>query len=252
MNAKKIDKLPAVDSGFIDMHSHILHGVDDGSTSIEQSKSMLSIAYKENIRIICATPHYGNGNAKSLSCLNEKIAELRVAAAEVAPELEIVPGNELYYSEDAVEALKKGRCSTLAGGDYVLVEFHPAQVYQEIRQGLHRLQAEGFRPVLAHIERYRCLRDKGERLDDLMKMGVYTQINASSVGKSADSGTRRFVKRVFRYGQVNLIATDTHNDCDRPPVLRNCVEYITAKYGRAYCDRLLRDNPMRILLSENI
>lgn len=167
--------------GFIDIHSHILPGLDDGAKSPEETQRILQLAYQEGIRAIIATPHFVSGKksvspqriAEAVYCLRERLDEWKLP-------LELYPGNEVFYQSEAADWLEAGGICTLAQSRYVLAEFHPTTEYAYLRDGLWKLLSYGYYPILAHTERYDCLFQRKERLEEIKKRGGFIQVNASS------------------------------------------------------------------------
>ena len=136
----------------IDVHAHILPGVDDGSENWNESIEMLRMAYEQGIRTIIATPHYHQG--QDIERLKETTGILRQEAQKLDPEYGIFLGQELMDSEGILDELRKGRALTMAGSRYVLIEFLPNVSYSRLYQRLRQLQGAGYIPILAHAERY--------------------------------------------------------------------------------------------------
>lgn len=118
------------------------------------------------------TPHYKpmHHNA-SPATIRRLISEIEEKLKEEKIEIQLYPGNEIYYHSEAVSQALEGRLCTMAGSSYVLVEFNPMDEFEYIRNGLYQFLAEGFRPVLAHVERYRCMTGKADRAEELTGMG---------------------------------------------------------------------------------
>lgn len=235
---------------FIDLHCHILPGVDDGASSRSQSIEMLKIAYDNGFRTICATPHYRQRRfVNDIEKLKDEVRWLQQEAIRLKIPVKICLGNEIYYCQELLENLEIGKCLPLAGTKYVLVEFHPAVDYIYLQRGLKEIRLGGYRPILAHIERYDCMyKDGVAYAEELMDMGVVIQVNASSLKDGFK--TSRFVKKLLKYELVQLIATDSHSDGTRSPNIESCVSYITKKYGQDYVEDLLHHNPKKILENE--
>lgn len=247
------NKFSHYDFPFIDIHSHILPDIDDGAASANETRNMLVIAYSENIRCVYATAHFRSGwNVMNADEYNKKLDLVREIGQSTAPDLQIISGNELYYNDDAVTALKGGYCRTLAQSQYILVEFHPRQDFRELRLGLSRLISAGYWPVLAHIERYNCLRYGFRYIDELLNMRVYMQVNADSVTQNTILGAGAWIRRLMAADQIHFVATDSHNDGSRPPRLIKCANYIAGKFGVEYVKKLLYDNPLKIINNEYI
>ncbi len=235
---------------FIDLHCHILPGVDDGASSRSQSIEMLKIAYKNGFGTICATPHFREPRfVNEIEKLQEEVRWLQEEANRLKLPIKILLGNEIYYGQGILEKLENGKCLPMAGTKYVLVEFHPAVDYRSLQRGLKEIRLGGYRPILAHIERYACMYNDGiSYAEELIDMGVVIQVNASSFKDGFK--TARFVKKLLKYELVHLIATDSHSDGTRSPNIESCVSYITKKYGEDYVEELLSHNPKKILNNE--
>lgn len=233
-----------------DLHCHILPGVDDGAKDKKESEKMLRIAYKEGIRKIVATPHYYCGmEAGELEKRTAAYQWLCSRAAEVSSDMEIYLGAEIYYESGILDELKMGRVPTVNDTRYVLVEFPVNIDYNYIFHAVQNLQYIGFRPVLAHIERYDALQ-REERVSSLVDSGVYMQVNASSVSGKNGWSTKKYLLRLMKLDLIHLIGTDAHSSAKRQPLMRDCINYIDKKMGRSYRDRICYDNPARIVKGE--
>lgn len=234
-------------SGFIDIHNHLLPGVDDGPKSIEQSINMLRIAYAEGIRTIIATPHYQEGRYMvSKVALEQKLTEVITAAKKAGIPMDIFLGCEIYYSHECVRLLKEKVIPTMAGTKYVLVEFMPLADSRYIKNALQEILLEGFRPILAHIERYEALTKDYAFIEDLLDLGVYTQVNAASLTGESGKSLRLVTKKLLKNNMVQFVATDAHNEMKRVPKIKKCYEILRKKYGEVYAGELLRENQINL------
>lgn len=185
----------------IDIHSHIVFDVDDGPKSIEDSKALLREAYNQGVRMIVSTSHRRKGMFETPE---EKIAtnfiKVREIAKEVADDLVIAYGAEIYYTLDVLEKLEKKEIPTLNDSRYALIEFSMHTPYREIHTGLSNILMLGITPVIAHIERYDALENNEKRVRELIDMGCYTQINSYHVLKPKLFGEQyKFMKKRARY-----------------------------------------------------
>ncbi|SHO49549.1 CpsB/CapC family capsule biosynthesis tyrosine phosphatase [Anaerocolumna xylanovorans] len=236
----------------IDIHCHILPAVDNGSVSMDQTKRMLKIAYEEGITYIIATPHYGAGcvNTGKLE-LEDKLEQVRRAAKEIDTEFQIELGNELYYSQDIAEHLRKGKARTLANTRYCLVKFPEDEEYALMRAGLHSLLVQGYYPVLSHVEGYRCFYENYEDIARLINLGVYMQMNIRSLtGNSLDPRVR-FARRLMAYGMVHFIGTGSRSDYTQSLHVRKGLAFISRGYGEEV-KRTLLENTNKLLLNRKI
>jgi len=240
--------------GFIDIHSHILPNVDDGSKSLEQSLNMLKIAYEEGIRIIIATPHY---KVDRCECSYEKVKDsynlLSEAMKKDYPDMEIYLGNELMNTEEVENLYKKGNIMTLAKSDYILVEFYPSVSVRELHEMVNSILLMGKIPVIAHVERYACLLEDIEQIYELKEYGAVIQVNTGSVNSKKGGRTvKKFLKKIFKENLVDIIATDAHSDGHRAPYMKDAARYISKKYGEDYSRLLTMENPEKILKNLSI
>jgi protein-tyrosine phosphatase len=238
-------------SQWIDIHNHLLPAVDDGAVSLDQTRRMLQIAYEEGIHLIIATPHYGAGCCNmDKEILLRKLELVQKEAGLIDPGFEIELGNEVFYSEDITEHLRQKKAMTLAGTRYVLVEFAKADDYQTIRTGIHRLLMYGYLPVLAHVERYHCLYENYEGIYELIRLGAYMQMNISSIipGKHGSG----FCRRLLEYDLIQLMGTDSHSDFIRAPKIKDGIRIIRKKFGVEVLNRLMFENPVKLLKNQYI
>ena len=131
--------------------------------------------------------------------------------------MRIYPGSELYYHLELTDKLSEGKVLTLAGSRYILVEFGVDVPYREMYQALSRLRMEQYHPILAHVERYRCLR-KSERLEEVKKSGVLLQMNQKAFQKGLLDETGRWSRQQLVKGEIDFIASDMHNLTSREPL----------------------------------
>ena len=235
----------------IDVHCHILPGVDDGAKNLAETEEMLRTAYSEGIRKIVATPHFSEGMTEDLRQRkkNAYAATARLAR-KIAQDFEILPGGELFYSEGAVAELKAGRIWTMNHSRYVLTEFPIFANFTYIRQAVQNLQYAGYDPILAHIERYASLADE-EAILTLREMGVLLQVNASSLMIKAGWKERRRLLHLLKKKYIHLIGTDAHGSRRRRPLMRDCAAYIEKKTDRSYCLELCEKNAEKIIRREH-
>ena len=183
---------------YMDMHTHILPGIDDGSQTIGQTTNMLRTAYDEGIRVIVATPHFGIRNPGiTIAGAKEALAEAQKKADEITPGIKIILGSELYYSDGIIDSLERGECPTIGGTSYALVEFSTRESRERISQCIQEMVWKGYRPIIAHLERYRCLEGDIEAVRALVDRGAAVQINcrsfldgAAAAAARAEAGSR--------------------------------------------------------------
>lgn len=237
--------------GYIDIHSHILQGVDDGSQSMEQSLEMLNIAAKQGIRKMILTPHNKAGHRNvSVAGIHKRLKVLQDEVNKLNIPITLYPGTEIFYRDGVVEELEEGTVCTLAGSKYVLVEFHPMEQFSYIRTAVYELVSNGYVPILAHIERYICLAGHLERISELIDRGALMQVNASTVTGGMGYKNKQQVKKMLKAQLVHFVASDAHDSKKRSPNLADAANYLSKKYGESYASKLLHNNGMLIIDGE--
>lgn len=235
----------------IDLHCHVLPGIDDGSQSMEQTMEMLRIASREGIEAIIVTPHYKEGRrnadistiVKCMQGVQEKIEEQGLG-------VRLYPGNEIFYFDGVEELLEQDRVLTLNGTDRVLVEFSPTEEYTYIRNSLDNIRAQGYVPVLAHVERYECMVKHPEHVKELKHMDVEIQINASSVQGKLGRKVQQFLYQLLKDRCVYYVGTDAHNAESRAPEFQECYQMLKKKFDAAYIEEIFYENALAVIEAE--
>lgn len=230
--------------GWIDIHAHILPGVDDGAEDWKTAVRMLEMSYEQGVRCIIATPHYSS--RQKLERVREVHRQLDEAAREISGNFHIKLGQEIMYFEGLPSCLEAGEALTLAGSRYVLVEFRPDDNYGKISRAVHQLVQSSYFPVIAHAERYRCLRDS-EKMAEMVKDGAYIQMNAGSLEGGLLDRKASWCRKEVLKGQVHFLATDMHGTGRRPPNLEHAVSWAVKQGGLRLARRLMSHNQMHIL-----
>ena len=242
----------------IDIHSHIVFDVDDGPQDWAESKSLLEEAYAQGVRTIVSTSHRRKGMFETPEdeiARNFKV--VKELAKEIAPDLRILYGAEIYYTSDALKKLENQQIPQLNGTRYALIEFSMNTPYREIHNALTNVLMLGITPVIAHIERYDALENNEKRVKELINMGCYTQVNSSSILKPKLFGdTYKFMKKRARYflekDLVHIVASDMHNLDSRPPYMKEAYEIVSKKYGLGKARELFMLNPEKIIKDQII
>lgn len=237
---------------YIDIHSHILWGLDDGSRSMEQSLEMLRIAHEEGIDLIIATPHNMPGKGQpSREAVRERIAELQALADEEEIPIDIYMGTEYYFREKVLGLLEEENAIMMCGTEFVLVEFEPMVEKIYFRNAIRDILGMGCRPIIAHVERYANVMKDKSMLRDLKKMGALIQVNAASVIGDNSRVAKKDVKHMLKEQLVDFVATDAHSDGRRAPFMHKCATYLYKKYNEQYVNGLLYENAEKYLLNNN-
>ena len=237
---------------FVDIHCHILPGVDDGSQTPEETKAMLQKAWDEGIQIMVATPHYHKQRGKNdIELIKKQLLLTRKLAKEVHPKMQICLGMEIYYGEDVPELLKEGRVVSIRKSRYILVEFSPGDEFQYILNAVRKLQMSGHTVIIAHIERYNCLRKDISNVEYLREMGVIFQVNTGSITGSWKKRKEIF-KKVLKAHLVQLVGTDAHGSERRTPKMQEAYKEVVKRCGEEYADQIFGQNAKKVLRNEEI
>ncbi len=229
--------------GICDIHSHILPALDDGAKNWDETMEMLRTAYDSGVRAIIATPHYLPWKERRSA---ERIASLCQEAMERAKrdlgiDILIYAGNELYYHQELPEALESGDALTLAGSKYILVEFSEGVAFKEMKHALESLQRSGYRVILAHCERYICIREE-RSLEEILEMGVLLQSNAEEIERGMFDQTKRWLTKRYKAQQISFIGSDMHHITRRKPLSPSQVSWYERKLPEDYRRRLFYEN----------
>ena len=204
----------------IDLHSHILPGLDDGPATMEGSLALARAAVDTGTRTILATPHINDYATIDPARIAAGIDELRSALADAAVTLEGLPGGEIAIwrlidlDDETLRAL------ALGGGPYLLVESPFSPVVGDFEPMVLDLHARGHRVLLAHPERCPAFQRDPARLERLVDAGALVQITAGSMSGGFGSTVRRFTVALLRDGLAHVVASDAHDHLKRPPGLR--------------------------------
>ena len=239
----------------IDIHAHILPELDDGAPDMETALEMVELAAKSGVTAIIATPHsnmpgyfenyYGQD-------LYRAFTAFRSAIREASIELQVYLGMEIFGTPETAELLYHGRLSTLAESGYPLIEFPFSGYAEEATQILRQVAAMGYRPVVAHPERYQYVQEEPAIVNQWQKMGCLMQLNRGSLqghfGRAAQAMAYALVER----GLASFVASDAHSPVRRTTWMLDAYRLIADEFGQQTAQRLLEDNPRRVLLNQVI
>lgn len=234
----------------IDIHSHLLPGVDDGSQSLEDSVEIIRGLAEQGITDIIVTPHYiAETDSVSPRARNlELLDELRhtVATANLSVNLHL--GNELYIDAELQHLLKSGTISPLADSSYILVELPMSGEYDDFEEILAELQELGWRVILAHPERYYAMQQDYNKLLDLHARGVLFQCNLGSIIGQYGKTACKTLKKLAKDNLIFAFGTDIHHQRDYREIAK-----AQKKLGKFYSAETLRlileQNPRQIIES---
>jgi protein-tyrosine phosphatase len=237
--------------GMIDIHTHVLPGIDDGAADMPQAQSMLRLAASSGTTDIVATPHANMRYRFDAGRARQCLAEVAAAAEPGMPRLHL--GCELHLTYDNVLAcLAAPQDYTLAGGSWLLLELPDDKLPESAREIIGSIVNAGLRPIITHPERTRSVRGRLDVLRGFAELGCVFQITAGSLegqfGRSMQAG----VHDLLRDGLVQLIASDAHDDVYRRPMMTGAFERLLAEYGEERAVALCRDNPQAVIENRDL
>lgn len=201
----------------IDLHSHIIYGVDDGSKTIDESLEMLKKASDGGVTDIVLTPHYikdsiYNANNKDKA---KKIKELVNELKRNKIDINIYLGNEIYIDEEIIELLKNDEVCTINDSKYLLMELpfnHKSFILEEV---LYRLKEKGLVPIIAHPERYMVYYNDFEFFENLLEKGCLFQANIGSLYGYYGSKSKKMLIKMLKYDIIHFLGSDIHHSSDK-------------------------------------
>lgn len=235
----------------IDLHCHILPGIDDGSPDLETSLEIARIALKDGIEIMACTPHVTPGVYNNDADIIERaVSALRSALAHESLRLELVVGADVHMSPNMSEYLISGHWPRLAGTQYFLFEPPHHVMPPQIQQVIGGQLKNGLVPIITHPERLSWIESHYAVIVALREAGALIQLTAGSVTGAFGSRAKYWSERLLSEGMVDLVATDAHDTAGRRPVLSRARDHVSSRYGEQFALGLVRDNPMAILSGE--
>lgn len=233
----------------IDIHCHLLPGIDDGPATFEEAVALCRAVAAEGCTAALATPHqhhelWWNGEPERLTLL---LARLREA---VGNELELYAGAEIHVGARTLDELDRwpgGELIPLAGSRWVLLEFDRFEPLADPFDLIHELVVAGWRPILAHPEEYAWLAEDSELLDRLILRGARLQITAANLLGDRGRGLAERCRALLASGRVHFVASDAHGTARRPTRMAEAARELARRFGEATAFRLTTANPTAIL-----
>lgn len=226
----------------VDVHCHILPGIDDGPVTMEMSLAMAESAIADGITHVVATPHSSNEFHFDYLRVRELRDELQL---KIGGELLLATGCDFHLNPENLAALREDPPRfCINQKDYLLVEFSEYSIPPSMDQTLHEIQLMGLRPIITHPERNAILRRQPDRLVKWVRLGCSVQVTAGSLSEVFGTGAQKDAWRWLTDGLVHIVASDAHNAGRRPLKLKPAYELIREKCGEEKAHALLVENPM--------
>jgi protein-tyrosine phosphatase len=240
----------------IDLHSHILYGLDDGPNTMDESIQMCRISYRDGARTIVATPHtlnglYHNDRETILSKvheLNDALARDNSELRTPNPELKILPGADVRLSEEILFQLDRGEVTTVCDGKkFVIIELPFHAIPFRTEEVLFQLMARGIVPIISHPERNLEIVRRPTRYYEMIRMGCLGQVTAMSLTGGFGAKIKTFTEKLLKKSLLHLIASDAHNINGRPPGLTHAVREAEKIVGREEALKMVTEYPRTII-----
>lgn len=237
----------------IDLHCHILPNADDGAAALDDSLAMARAAYADGVRAVVATPHESSWQERhpgpgGVAALQEAVRRLEEATQRAGIPLAFYAGMEAEFDLDLPRRLAAGRVLPLGEGRCFLLELPFYQYSLHLERAIFEVQLQGWKPVLAHVERCLYVQEAPDILLPLVQRGVAVQVTAGSLCGAAGPRAKETAQRLLRRGLVHVLASDGHAaEGERCPLLTPGVEVAARIVGLARAQAMVTEVPQRIL-----
>lgn len=235
----------------IDLHTHILPGIDDGSPDLESSLEMCRLAWEGGTRGMVTTSH-GNLKGTSLDAYKNAFYRLRQELKKEEIPMRLYPGMEIYMNQEACDRLAARELLTLNNTRYVLVEFDFQEELWMVNEYLQMLDDAGYLPVIAHAERYSFVQRFPEEVYRWVNLGYVIQVNKGSLLGAFGKREQSTALSLLEHKLIHVVASDTHGVRKRTPDMRGISRFFGETAGVKYGNLVLQENPARILSGEEI
>jgi protein-tyrosine phosphatase len=232
----------------IDIHSHILPGIDDGAKDWETAIAMVRASYEDGVRHMVATPHANDRYQYDRAAFEKLLAELR---ERCGVNMELSLGCDFHFSYDNIQAaLEEPGRFCIGRTNYLLVEFSDHALSPRTADTLHRFLSAGITPIITHPERNPILQRSPERLREFVQIGCLAQVTAKVLigkwGETALKAARWMLDREC----IHIVASDAHDTEKRPPQLSGARHWLARHYGAATAKALCEDNPGAVVTNQ--
>lgn len=237
----------------IDIHSHILPGVDDGARTFTDSVDMVRDLVSMGVTDIIATPHYIR-ETRYISPRRKNrvlLEELKKFLADEGISVNVYLGNEIYIDADIDNFVKRGEMSTMAGSKYLLVELPLNETFSNYQDILMELIDDGYKVILAHPERYSIVQNDYNIANELYEMGVLFQCNFGSILGKYGAGAKKIIKKMIKDRMIFAFGSDIHHSSGADKIKKyydQVFKKLSKYYDKNELNKVLVDNPRKIII----
>jgi protein-tyrosine phosphatase len=226
----------------VDVHCHLLPGLDDGPDTMEESLAMAETAITEGITHVVATPHANNKFWFDFAHVRQLRDQL---LAHLGDRLKVATGCDFHLSPENLSSLRKDfRSYCINQRDYLLLEFNEISIPPAMDQTLHEIQLAGLRPIITHPERNAILLTHPERLRDWVRRGCFAQVTGGALTGVFGLVAQQNALEWIREGIIHFVASDAHNNRNRPLRLQAAYNVVKGQFGEEKARALFLENPL--------
>lgn len=232
----------------IDLHTHILPGIDDGAKTLEMALEMARIAVEDGTKVMACTPHIYPGLYMNDSAgIHAEREKLQKALDIFNIPLKLVVGADAHLVPELLEGLQSGRVPTLNGSRYFLLEPSHHVAPPQFENSVFQIMAAGFVPVITHPERLVWIEQHYPTFIALAKRGAWLQLTAGSIVGNFGKRAQYWSERLLSEGMIHMIASDAHTTKKRSPMISDALPALESAVGKEETQRLVKGRPQSIL-----
>ena len=238
----------------IDFHSHILPNVDDGSTSIEETNKLIKEAIQVGFTEIISTSHYIQGYYE-FTC-NERKEKLDIIQKEISIKdslnLKLHLGSEIYFSPEIIELIEDKKASTINNTKYILFELPMNIKPLYVKEVVFNLIQNGYKPIIAHPERYSYVQKEIEYIEELSNMGVLFQANYGSIIGMYGNNAKKTLKKLLKKNLISFLGSDVHRVGQIYPLIPKILKKLNKLISSEQLEQLTTLNAQKVLNNKEL
>lgn len=235
----------------LDIHSHILPGIDDGAKTLDEAIKMIEMAIEDGTKNIVATPHYCKGfGEEKYKDVKRRVEELKDELKKRKLNIEVYYGQEVYYSEKLLDDYENGIIGTINDGKYLLLELSMKEFQEKVLDDIYELRLQGVTVILAHPERYSYFQNHLRMINRFIDEGCLFQLNIGSILGKHGEKAKIAATELLKNNIYSFIGSDAHNLEKRTPEIKEGIESIK-NIDREFVEKI-EDNSKKLLNNEKI